>query len=75
VKLTPWFPAHIKPVRPGVYDTRFRDGPKLVCGYSFWTGTQWSVQWWRVETATARRSTDGAIQDKEWRGLTSPDSE
>jgi hypothetical protein len=35
-KLTPWFPGHIKPVRPGVYERDLSHGP-----YALWTGRIW----------------------------------
>lgn len=68
-ELTPVFPAHIKPVRVGVYHTRMgRDD-----GYSLWRGNEWGHQWVRPGDAAARPDGNGggtpACQSKEWRGL------
>ncbi len=73
MKLTDWFPANIKPVRPGVYKTRFYDGLReCVDGYTYWTGADWAAQWNDVKTANRLRTAHKAIQDKEWRGLAGP---
>lgn len=65
--LTPWFPPHIKPARPGVYQTRF------LChapGYSYWDGWRWGNQ---RTTADYAKNLAGPIsvadQYKTWRGL------
>jgi hypothetical protein len=42
-KLTPWFPGHIKPVRPGVYETRGSSGCPLPFPYLHW-GWEWNGQ-------------------------------
>ena len=39
-KLTPWFPAHVKPARPGVYKKDF----SLITDireFQYWTGNRW----------------------------------
>jgi hypothetical protein len=65
---TAWFPAHIKPVRDGVYETRFlvKSCRQSLYGFSVWDGVQWSNQSnkeaWCFFDAEAR-------QDKEWRGV------
>lgn len=66
--LTPWFPGHIKPVRPGVYQTRYRGSTD---GYSYWTGKRWSNQCLDIEFCHSHGDdwTYGAVQRKEWRGL------
>ncbi len=67
-KRTPWFPADIKPARPGRYETRFIGwGPKgkdtQWTGESTWNGSQWSEQGGSMMFGVFSR------QDKEWRGL------
>ena len=64
LKLTPWFPGSVKPVRPGVYERR--TWRTLI--YSQWTGGVWMG---------ASESPDEAIladwicavQSDDWRGL------
>lgn len=69
MKLTEWYPAHIKPVRKGVYETDMSGR----LGYSYWTGKQWSNQ--SLNAAYAERYktwTQLASQEKKWRGLAEP---
>lgn len=63
-KLTPWFPASVLPVRPGVYE---RDIP-YPDQFSFWTGTHWRWSDRTPETA-ARAGGPSATQNARWRGL------
>lgn len=67
---TEWFPADIKPVRIGVYETDL--GPAFSqFGFSYWDGNHWSNQYLLIETA-ARFSDHIGVQDKLWRGLKEP---
>lgn len=70
--LTPWFPTDVKPVRVGVYETRFQlQVADWSFGYSYWDGTRWANAAGSVDSAHAIRDWfDGAIQEKQWRGLT-----
>ena len=69
MKLTEWYPAHIKPVREGVYETSM-SGRR---GYSYWTGRQWSNQSKHaVYTERSKAWIGGANQKKNWRGLAEP---
>lgn len=70
-KLTPWFPANIKPVHEGVYQTKIHAGDKSG-GFQYWNGFSW--RFWGIDAQDAyyckeARSgfNQGAIQ---WRGLT-----
>jgi hypothetical protein len=66
MKKTRWFPAETKPVRPGIYETRF----DAFHGYSFFNGEKWAVQ--RRSVAYAIDSSGNieySRQDKRWRGL------
>lgn len=40
MKLTPWFPAKVKPVRAGVYEVKQDDMPAW---YRRWDGEDWYV--------------------------------
>lgn len=64
--LTGWFQPQTKPLRPGVYQTRFAGRE----GYSHWNGRIWSLQQDDIETAYRQhQQTELAVQDKHWRGL------
>lgn len=69
-KLTPWFPADVKPVRVGVYETNFREVCAVFKGFSFWNGVEWSNQRDLKEGARTAGYT-GSVQTKQWRGLAS----
>lgn len=60
---TDWFPVKVKPVRPGVYETRYYAGGLIWVGRSRWNGSRWSSQGGAMHYFTLFR------QDKEWRGL------
>jgi hypothetical protein len=63
-KLTPWFPGHIKPVRPGVYQ-------RASLTYSYWTGAHWVASADTVQEAARPTFFDlpSCVQDWSWRGL------
>ena len=63
-KLTPWFPWHIKPVRPGVYQ-------RESLSYSYWTGSHWVASDQTVKEAADPRFFDlpSCVQDMPWRGI------
>lgn len=68
MKLTEWFPGHIKPVRPGVYQQLSAVDKTL--GYQRWDGANWSSWYSTVEGAA--KATDVAahpFQNDQWRGL------
>jgi hypothetical protein len=46
MKLTPWFPEPVKPVRPGVYmvDQSWRPGQEIEVVYAFFDGGHWYSQ-------------------------------
>ena len=70
--LTPWFSPSDKPVRRGVYKTKFysTSGAMAWEGYSFWNGKQWRMQANTIDQAKAfSRRTSGVTQAKHWRGL------
>lgn len=61
---TDWFPANIKPVRAGVYETNYAGQ-----SYAYFDGKRWG--WANPTVAKARKDTrtHGAYQAKEWRGF------
>lgn len=67
-KMTGWFPADVKPVRKGVYEV---EEMMAFHRYCYWNGKLWG--WADVKKEDARRfnSTQGAKQNKRWRGLAS----
>lgn len=75
-KLTPWFPADVMPVRPGVYETEFDDCADSFTwhGYSRWDGFRWWNQFNTVAHAAngGAWKYEGAVQEKRWRGLAAP---
>ena len=64
---TPWFPATVRPIHPGVYEREF---PHRVL-YSEWTGHQWLIAASTPNKATRQREVsqqqaeDGGVR---WRG-------
>ena len=66
MKLTPWYPWSIKPVREGYYEYRGWqwDGSRM-----YWNGNQWG--YWQGENWVHMAE----IFTDEWRGLTSRSGE
>lgn len=71
MKLTGWFSENTKPVHIGVYKTRHHHfGNEWRDAYSYWNGKEWSNSQPTVNDAHFVRTwTEGAIQEKKWRGL------
>lgn len=69
-RMTEWFPAHIKPVRKGVYEAYIESMPfwKKFTPYAFWDGRQWHNTSDTVEDAI-KAGKIGSIQAKVWRGF------
>lgn len=65
LKLTPWYPGHIKPVRPGVYQQMCGHNRDL--GYQRWDGKAWS-RWAYTAEEVANLSCFLDCNDP-WRGL------
>lgn len=70
-KLTPWYPGHIKPARPGVYQQL--SGFRKSVGYQFWDGVSW-YSWEATPEKAAESKCKVAIswQSDKWRGLAAP---
>lgn len=68
MKLTPWFPASVKPARVGVYEKR--TSGHHATQWAGWDGRVWNVLCLTPEEAAAEM--DGhptCFPDDEWRGL------
>lgn len=68
-KLTEWFPAGIKPVHLGVYETdaEIKSGP---C-FQYWNGGSWRQCTDDISYASDRNITrfESKYQNQRWRGL------
>jgi hypothetical protein len=65
MKLTPWYPAHITPVRKGVYQQMCGLGKRL--GYQHWNGHGWSP--WFPTPEQAKQSQFHNAYSTQWRGI------
>jgi hypothetical protein len=65
-KLTPWFPADVKPVHVGVYQTTPIDSTK----YQKWNGEYWCAYTSDAkDAARLENSNKSKYQKVKWRGL------
>jgi hypothetical protein len=69
-KLTPWFPAHVVPVRIGVYEVDDEDG---IDGpwYAYWDGRKFGFRCWKgpQEAFNYRYDKTYLSEFSKWRGL------
>ena len=67
-KLTDWFPADVKPVRTGVYETKQQNmfhGTR----FQFWNGKFWCAYTSTAEDAArASNSNKSSVHNPAWRG-------
>lgn len=68
MKLTPWFPATVKPVRAGVYRTRPESSTSQIICYSYWSGRKWGFYKYTKRHAISAMG-ESPVQNKEWRGV------
>ena len=67
MKLTPWFPADIKPVHVGAYlSCEYAKGSDF---YRYWDSKHWGVAARTISNALPFSSRSFACQDNVWRGL------
>ena len=67
MKLTPWFPGTVKPVRVGVYERQYSlmRSERLYC---HWDGKYWYA--WAMTPKQAEKAyTLSALQNLPWRGV------
>ena len=69
-KLTPWFPAHVKPARVGVYEVDDQDG-MIGPWYAYWNGRRFGWRSWKgpQEAYESRFDSIGLDERAIWRGL------
>ena len=70
MKLTPWFPGHIKPVRIGWYQVtsgnlHFNSKGFLGGSRRFWDGDTWRAGWLNEKVSIM-----GTHPEHKWRGVT-----
>lgn len=65
MKLTPWFPGTVNPVRVGVYERKYNTNKTFYC---HWNGEYWHA--WATTPATAKDAFAlSALQNLPWRGV------
>lgn len=67
MRLTPWYPGDVKPVREGVYERR-----RIGVGtpyYSYWNGRWWGLLCITPTTARHNSRHTSIVQNREWRGV------
>lgn len=65
LKLTPWFPGHVKPAHDGVYEATLWG---ITCLHH-WNGSYWGKPGGDIEHATAAGENKYHHQEMSWRGL------
>lgn len=67
MKLTPWFPAEVKPIHVGAYLSReYSDGADF---FRYWDGARWGAAARTIPEAILQASESYACQGNQWRGL------
>ena len=68
MKLTPWYPGTVKPVRDGVYERKFP--LKNSVGFTRFANGRWYLSWDTLDRALRDdESVEGIWQDIKWRGV------
>lgn len=72
-KKTKWYPARIKPVHVGVYETEspYGGGGR----FQHWNGSFWGLYMPSVDSAMRVCKEKSRIQNTKWRGLAQPPKE
>lgn len=69
MKLTPWYPGHVKPVRVGVYERDYAENPKSSRPrFCYWDGAAWGCYGMTKDNAK-NFSLASAAQSLPWRGI------
>ena len=66
MKLTPWFPGTVKPVRAGVYERDYGRGWR---SYNYWNGEKWSSPRSVPKEAEIFKHLYSPYQNLPWRGV------
>ena len=72
LKLTPWYPGNVKPVRVGIYERDFTGKYYEPVGYTKWTGEHWTASYDDLKTARLcfkYEHDEGRWQSLPWRGV------
>lgn len=67
LKLTPWFPGDVKPIRVGFYERQYSSSDDRQQNYDldYWSGASW-----HYGNGQIKRPRDRALnQERRWRGL------
>jgi len=69
MKLTEWYPAHIKPVRKGVYETKCLE--LAWSTYQYWNGERWGGFCKTIHSADTKHNRNfvSSCQNQMWRGI------
>lgn len=76
-KLTPWFPASVKPVHVGVYLRRFSWNSADSGNYAYWNGAFWGMfvaGYESPDDAYRLKDSPTTYHNLQWRGLASDPS-
>ncbi len=66
MKLTPWFPGTVKPVRSGVYQRKYSSGKFLYC---YWNGHHFECAARTIEDSLNGFMGTSMTQNLPWRGV------
>ena len=66
MKLTPWFPGTVKPVRVGVYE---RDYDTPLPHYCYWNGKWWCRLSFDPDDAMNQKGVKSVYETLPWRGV------
>ena len=69
---TDWYPAHIKPVRDGVYEIRYPEYDETEGEFALYRDGFWGCFRNSVEGCVGSRTGPQYLQKKSWRGLAEP---
>lgn len=70
MKLTPWFPANIKPVRVGPYEVQVNSTYAKGRSFQYWNGSEWRFRDGSPTFAMELRHYRTFFESPVWRGLT-----
>lgn len=68
MKLTPWYPGTVKPVRSGVYQRLYDNGDGSIAKYCYWTGARWKT-WHDTPHLAMLVEAISLFQELPWRGV------
>ena len=69
MKLTPWYPGDVKPVREGVYERDYGAAGLLEHRYCYWNGKWWGLYSTLPAGALWFKNKQSTSQNLPWRGV------